>query len=240
MPTLTGIRARLGMIRDALVVPWDRINAYPRSTTGLFEFLAPLLPHIPPVPDRLHSVILPDAPDAGLVESSELEVARTLYTIAMLLNSRSLVEIGVFRGSTSRFLAAALADQQGGTLHLVDVDSTALANARRSIGDVAQVTVIEHAGFSTSSAVLAGVSSGCDLVYLDADHSEDGVRAELACWIPKVRPGGVVAVHDTIGIRGVCRAVNEYAAMYPVLTLSTGRGCGLSLIRVAGSPVTTR
>lgn len=234
MPTLTGIQTRLGMIRDALLVPWDRINAFPRSATGLFEFLTPLLPQIPQVPDNLQNAVLPDASDAGLIESSELEVARTLYTIARLLNSRNLVEIGVFRGSTSRFLAGALADQQGGTLHLVDVDRTALATARRSIPDVSRVTVIEHAGLSTSSAVLAAVPSGCDLVYLDANHSEDDVRSELACWIPKVRAGGVVAVHDTIGIRGVCRAVNDYALTYPALTVATGRGCGLSLIRVAG------
>lgn len=233
MPTLTGIQARFGMIRDALIVPWDQINASPRSATGLFEFLTPLLPQIPLVPDNLQNAVLPDASGAVLIESSELEVARTLYTIARLLNSRSLVEIGVFRGSTSRFLAGALSDH-GGTLHLVDVDRAALATARRSIGDVSRVTVIEHAGLSTSSAVLTAVPSGCDLVYLDANHSEDGVHSELACWIPKVRPGGVVAVHDTIGIRGVCRAVNDYAVIYPALTLATGRGCGLSLIRVTG------
>jgi len=35
-----------------------------------------------------------------------------------------------------------------------------------------------------------------DLVFLDADHSEEGVGSDLAAWVPKVRPGGIVAGHD--------------------------------------------
>ena len=35
-----------------------------------------------------------------------------------------------------------------------------------------------------------------DLVFLDADHSEDGVLRDLQAWLPKVRPGGIVAGHD--------------------------------------------
>ena len=46
-------------------------------------------------------------------------------------------------------------------------------------------------------------------MFLDADHSEAGVAAELSEWLPKLRPGGVLAVHDSINIRGVCRAINQ-------------------------------
>jgi len=35
-----------------------------------------------------------------------------------------------------------------------------------------------------------------DLVFLDADHSEDGVLRDLEAWLPKVRAGGIVAGHD--------------------------------------------
>lgn len=37
-----------------------------------------------------------------------------------------------------------------------------------------------------------------DFVYLDADHSYEGVKADLAAWAKKVRKGGVIAGHDFV------------------------------------------
>lgn len=48
-------------------------------------------------------------------------------------------------------------------------------------------------------------------VYLDADHSEAGVEADLCAWLPKVKVGGVIGGHD-YGHRdfpGVQRAVDR-------------------------------
>lgn len=36
----------------------------------------------------------------------------------------------------------------------------------------------------------------CDLVFLDADHSFDGVTADLAAWESKIKPGGWIGGHD--------------------------------------------
>lgn len=35
-----------------------------------------------------------------------------------------------------------------------------------------------------------------DIVFVDADHSEASVRRDVAAWLPKVKPGGVIAGHD--------------------------------------------
>jgi hypothetical protein len=35
-----------------------------------------------------------------------------------------------------------------------------------------------------------------DLVFIDADHSYEGVRKDIEAWSPKVRKGGVIAGHD--------------------------------------------
>src|SRR5690606_11229810 len=35
-----------------------------------------------------------------------------------------------------------------------------------------------------------------DFVYIDADHSYAGVRADIAAWRPKIRAGGIIAGHD--------------------------------------------
>jgi hypothetical protein len=35
-----------------------------------------------------------------------------------------------------------------------------------------------------------------DFVYVDANHTYDGVTADLEAWYPKVRKGGMIAGHD--------------------------------------------
>jgi cephalosporin hydroxylase len=49
-----------------------------------------------------------------------------------------------------------------------------------------------------------------DLVFLDADHTYEGVKADLAAWFPKVKSGGILAGHDLCGnYPGVWRALEE-------------------------------
>jgi predicted O-methyltransferase YrrM len=221
------------MIRDAFTKPFSEIIVHPASGTGLFDFLAPLVPGLPSVPAELRDAPLPDDLGAQYVESSEPDVSRTLYTLARLLYARRIAEVGVFRGATTRFLSRALADNGGGELHLVDLSGEALARARAAAGELANVTLQSHPGSSYAPEVLSQVPSDLDLVYLDADHSEQGVRAELAAWIPKVRAGGIIAIHDAIHLTGVCKAAHEHAGTQATLTVSTGRGSGLAMIRIS-------
>ena len=231
MPSLAGIRYRLRLIGAALSAPFDKLYCYPQTSTGLFDFLGPLFSNLPAVPADLAAAPLPDDLGAKVIRSSEPEVARTLYVLARLLSATRIVEVGVYRGATSRFLARALADCRGGTLHQVDLCPEALATARATVGQLPRVQLISHRGLSTAPKVLAAVPEGCDLVYLDADHSEHGVESELRCWLPKVRPGGLISIHDTINVPGVCRAVHRYADSHRTLTMATGRGSGITLIQ---------
>ena len=50
-----------------------------------------------------------------------------------------------------------------------------------------------------------------DFVFIDADHSYEAVRADIAAWRPKIRPGGWITGHDydTLKFPGVVRAVEE-------------------------------
>jgi predicted O-methyltransferase YrrM len=50
-----------------------------------------------------------------------------------------------------------------------------------------------------------------DFVFIDGDHSYEGVKRDLAAWLPKVKPGGWLMGHD-YGNKpdgGVKRAVDE-------------------------------
>jgi hypothetical protein len=65
-----------------------------------------------------------------------------------------------------------------------------------------------------------------DAVYIDADHSRQGVLADLQAWVPKVRIGGVVAGHDYLdgvlpqGVFGVKSAVFDFFGREPDMVTS--------------------
>jgi hypothetical protein len=70
--------------------------------------------------------------------------------------------------------------------------------------------------------ILRGVSwymaqhvkdSSLDIVYMDASHEYEPVKREVEAWLPKLKPGGVIASHDAINpAYGVMQAFNELGA----------------------------
>lgn len=51
-----------------------------------------------------------------------------------------------------------------------------------------------------------------DLLFIDGDHSYEGVKEDIRLWLPKVKFGGFVLFHDYVGMHaGVKRAVDETA-----------------------------
>jgi hypothetical protein len=58
------------------------------------------------------------------------------------------------------------------------------------------------------------------MVFLDADHSYEGVKEDWFEWRPKVKPGGWLAGHDYGDKRfGVKQAVDESLAFWHKLEL---------------------
>lgn len=70
--------------------------------------------------------------------------------------------------------------------------------------------------FEKSSEEVAGSFQRLvDLVFVDADHSYEGVKLDVASWYSKVRSGGWIGGHDYVNPRfpqfGVKKAVDEFA-----------------------------
>jgi hypothetical protein len=145
------------------------------------------------------------------------------------------VEVGVDRGALSGFLLAELPQLQ---LHLVDTWSVFPEDSNYSKsedGIVARtqeqrdedfnetIRVTDHAKDRrtilkclSNEAVKSFEDNSLDFVFIDADHSYEGVVEDLHLWTPKVKLGGLICGHD-INMEGwfpkwgVTKAVTEFA-----------------------------
>jgi predicted O-methyltransferase YrrM len=162
------------------------------------------------VPDRLRDDVRLRAlfVGAGLIPPRTMhsdDDAAVLRSVAQ--GRRRVVEIGVYEGSSAIVLCEVL--DAGAELHLIDpfghhgaalpagwgategASRRVVARARRRAGGP---HVIWHVDYS--AAVASRWTGAVDLVFIDGDHSEAGVRTDWEDWHDFVEPGGVVLFHD--------------------------------------------
>lgn len=85
------------------------------------------------------------------------------------------------------------------------------AAAYRASESTANHSILE---MESTKAAQMFQDQSIDVVYLDGDHSDAGIRADLAAWAPKVKIGGILAGHDYVTgheFISVIPAVDEFA-----------------------------
>jgi predicted O-methyltransferase YrrM len=113
---------------------------------------------------------------------------------------RRAVEIGVFEGSTTRFLAEQM-DREG-ELYAIDPffggrfgicwgELIARGEMRKSRG--ARIHAINALSFDAARII----SGRFDFIFLDGDHSIEGITRDWSDWADRVQPMGIFALHDT-------------------------------------------
>lgn len=144
---------------------------------------------------------------AGLIPPRALHSGAEAELLARCAAAaRVTVEIGVFEGASAVALVRAL--PAGARLHLVDPygeHPTALfaghrateGATRRVVGRAARGTGVELVWHvARSEDVAARWDEPVDLVFIDGDHAERGVRQDWELWSPHVAPGGRAVFHD--------------------------------------------
>jgi predicted O-methyltransferase YrrM len=140
---------------------------------------------------------------------ADCRVCASRLELVKLLPPRARVaEVGTYKGS---FASHILVASDPVELHLIDIDLTEL-----NAGVRADRRVVLHEG--RSEAVLARLpDSHFDWIYVDGDHSYDGVTRDARAAAPKVKPGGYLVFNDFahidpyLGTYGVHRAVVDFA-----------------------------
>lgn len=122
----------------------------------------------------------------------------------MASGRKRLAEIGVWHGvSTCRLRAAMAAD---GVLLAIDPYPVGrlgfsmpqrIAHAEVDRIRNGTVTWLRTTGEAAAKEPATRALGALDFVFIDGDHSFDGLRRDWEAWSPLLAPGGVIALHDS-------------------------------------------
>jgi hypothetical protein len=154
-----------------------------------------------------------DAPFAPAIPQSQLDGCQLLTDRIEMLRrfpkGGLIAEVGTYKGDFAR---AILDIMQPAELHLADIT---FGLCRADV--LADPRVERHEALSVAF-LHSRADASFDMIYVDADHGYDAVRADIAAAAPKVKPGGYLAFNDFariirrgFGVLGVQRAVSEFA-----------------------------
>jgi predicted O-methyltransferase YrrM len=147
------------------------------------------------------------------VASLSFDEAAHLFGVARSLGPATIVEIGRFKGGST--LVFATAKDPDATLWSYDLGGErAPGIVGEEVDAEIESTLVRFGRDRGVHLVRADSRSaeppagGCDLLFIDGDHSYEGVRADYEHWQTAVRPGGHLLFHDA-------EQPERYAAVSP-------------------------
>jgi len=160
------------------------------------------------------------------LDSSDVEALK--YLITKVQSEYMLIaEIGTWKGYSASIIASIIKPWKG-HLYCIDhwqgISGTYKEAAERDIYNLFKANMVElklwdiiHPLVMDSlSAAKIFANYILDLVFLDADHRYEAIKADILSWLPKIKDGGIICGHDWyrkewagLGHPGVTQAVCE-------------------------------
>ena len=142
-----------------------------------------------------------------------------LYNLANSLKSKSVgIEIGSYIGASTLMIAKGLNNES--ILYCIDTwenDAMSegkwdtLAVFKKNTETIAQKIILVKL---KSLEASINFSDKIDFIFIDGDHSYEGVKADVNAWFPKLKSGGIIAMHDIGWADGVLKVVEEDVKPY--------------------------
>ena len=182
---------------------------------------------------------------SGLGDSAEL-----LYGLVRSMKPEVCVEIGSALGKSASYIGMALKENGRGMLYAIDPHEPTNWNDVDAIDSLKEFSRnVAAAGLGKYVSVIRSYSDAAardwkrpiDLIFIDGDHSYEGVKRDWDLFLPHMKPSGVAIFHDTMwelppyagevrSDMGVPRFVDELRERgYQVLTIN--RDYGVSLVQ---------
>jgi len=115
----------------------------------------------------------------------------------------TIVEIGSWKGKSTTWLARGAGDDRGIRVFAVDPHEPYLADPLadslrdfRANMERLGLTRIVTPIVARSQAAARSFDTPIDVLFIDGDHEEAAVVSDLALWLPKLRVGGFLVMHD--------------------------------------------
>lgn len=162
------------------------------------------------------------------------------YDLVATMAPRLLVELGVDRGeSYFAFCQSAVENKTGTQCFGIDTWQGDQQAGGYDETTFAQVSAHNRANYTPFSTLIRTTFDAAreefkpesiDLLHLDGLHTEAAVRHDIDSWLPKVRPGGIVLLHD-VDVRqrdfGVWKIWDELKQRSRFWTFHDGPGLGV-------------
>lgn len=134
------------------------------------------------------------------VASLRFDEAAYLYRLVREQQPRTVVEIGRFRGGSTFLIASALRE---GVVHSYDLERRQGRSGpdldRQLIQALERFDLIDRVQLHTADSRTADPpQAAIDLLFIDGDHREEGVRADFAHWAPRLASRGHLLFHDAV------------------------------------------
>lgn len=114
---------------------------------------------------------------------------------------KRLVEIGIYEGLSTAEIASVVSPDAEfyavdpffcGRLGICWAKWIAFIHLRRH-GVHSKVRFVEELSFDAATSIPGNF----DFIFVDGDHSEEGIKKDYADWSNRLEPGGIFALHDT-------------------------------------------
>ncbi len=162
------------------------------------------------------------------------------YDLVTQSRPKLLVELGTDRGESYFAFCQSVQENKTGTrCFAVDHwrgDPHAGSYDEATFTDVSGHNNAHYADFSTllrssfDEALTHFADGSIDLLHIDGHHTEAAARHDVDAWLPKLRPGGILLMHD-VAVRardfGVWKVWEELVARRDAFAFSTPPGLGV-------------
>ena len=120
-------------------------------------------------------------------------------------DARRIIEVGTFSGIATEIMLQS--QPEGGEVITIDTfeGTPDTATAQLDPGVCVAKAMSRLARFGSRVKIIKGESldvarkiedGSADLVFLDAGHAYQSVKADILAWLPKVKPSGLMSGHD--------------------------------------------
>lgn len=142
------------------------------------------------------------------------------------------VEIGVWKGGSTAFMGVEIFNSNKNIeFHAIDTFlgskehgdiENFFEEAKNNLTPILEKKLVKLIQGHSHSVVNEYADNSIDFLFIDGSHEYEDVKKDLLLWLPKVKPGGIIAGHDyDPAWKGVVQAVDEVLGKENITTIKS-------------------